>query len=83
MTTTDTAPAPLLLTFGEVCRELRLGGRTARRLLSAGRLPAPDLNVTGGLKGRRWRADRLAKWIDCGAPNADAWAAHVMKGNKA
>lgn len=44
--------------------------RQVQRLLSAGRLPSPDLNIsgTGGPKGKRWRRDRLMAWLDARRP---------------
>ena len=75
----DTATAPMLLTLSEVCRELRLGRRTANRLLSAGKLPGPDCNVTQSQKGNRWRADRLRAWVSAGCPDAEAWKSFLER----
>jgi len=54
---------PAYLALGDVAHELRTSTRQVRRLLSAGRLPAADLNVGNGLKGRRWRRDALLNWL--------------------
>ena len=42
--------------------------KQVQRLLSAGRLPGPDANVsiTGGIKGRRWLRDKVVGHICAG-----------------
>lgn len=72
-------PAPLLLDFNGVCRALSIARRTGNRLLAAGRLPAADLNITGGSKGRRWRRDRIEKFVALGAPGAEAFASYLAR----
>jgi hypothetical protein len=49
---------------------LSVSQKQVQRLLSAGRLPPPDLNIsgTGGPKGKRWRRDRLLAWLDARRP---------------
>ena len=64
---------PAYLNIGALAHELQVSTRQARRLLSAGKLPAADVNLTGGLKGRRWRRDRLLTWLDSQGP--------VLRGN--
>jgi len=45
---------------------LQTSPRTIRRMLSSGRLPPADLNVsaTGGPKGRWWSREKLLAWLD-------------------
>lgn len=51
-----------MLTFAEVCSLLRIGHRTARRWLSAGKLPAPDFLLAG--TAARWKASTIQGWLD-------------------
>ena len=60
-------PQTLLLTMAEVASHLRVSRRQAHRLLSSGRLYPADVSL-GGLRGRRWRSDRLQAWIEAGCP---------------
>ena len=77
-----TGPSPtMLLTLSDVAHELRVSLRQAWRLLSSGRLYPADLSL-GGIRGRRWRRDRLMLWIEAGCPNAAAWDAHSPAGEK-
>lgn len=57
--------APVYLDMTGVARLLCTSPRQVQRLLAAGRLPAPDLNIsgTGGPKGKRWRRDCLLAWL--------------------
>ncbi len=63
---------PVLLTISDVAAVLRVSSRQLRRLLSAGKFYPADV-CFGGLRGRKWRSDRLAEWIKCNCPPADAW----------
>jgi len=68
---TEAAPAtwpPDFLDFQGLAHELSVSDRLLRRLLSSGKIPAADINLTGSLKGRRWRRDRLLAWIDAQGP---------------
>jgi hypothetical protein len=61
---------PEYLDIVGVTRLLSSSLRQVQRLLSAGRLPPPDLNIsgTGGPKGKRWRRDHLMEWLDARRP---------------
>ena len=61
---------PAYLDQAGLAHEIQASDRHVRRLLAAGKLPAADLNIsgTGGLKGRRWRRDRLLSWLDSHGP---------------
>lgn len=52
-----------LLSIDDLARVLNCGRRTAERLLSAGKLPRPDLRI-----GRmpRWRPESIRRWIEGG-----------------
>lgn len=67
-TTTESPPtwAPEYLDMAGLAHLLSVSQKQVQRLLSAGRLPPPDLNIsgTGGPKGKRWRRDRLMAWLD-------------------
>jgi hypothetical protein len=58
--------APDFLDFQALCHELQVSDRQARRLLSAGRVPPADVNLTDTLKGRRWTRQKLVEWIAAG-----------------
>ena len=62
--------APEYLDIVGITRLLSTSLRQVQRLMSAGRLPPPDLNIsgTGGPKGKRWRRDRLIAWLDARRP---------------
>ena len=62
--------APSFLDLAGVAHELQVSTRHVRRMLSGGRLPRADLNIsgTGGLKGRRWRRDKLLSWLASHGP---------------
>lgn len=62
--------APEFLDMAGVAHLLSTSQKQVQRLLSAGRLPPPDLNIsgTGGPKGKRWRRDRLMEWLDARRP---------------
>ncbi len=64
---------PALMRLVDVARELNVSTRQVRRLLASGRFYPADVSL-GGLRGRRWRRDRFLRWIEAGAPHADAWA---------
>jgi len=69
MTLTALARSPLddsvpLLTSNDLQRLLRVGDRTLRRWVDAGRLPAP---VRLG-RARRWQADVIRDWLSLLAP---------------
>jgi hypothetical protein len=68
----------MLLDFAGICRELVISTRQGRRMLSAGRLPFADLTF-GGLRGRRWRRDRLIAWVRAGCPDASTWRGFVRE----
>jgi len=55
---------PMFLDLSGLAHELQTSPRQIRRLLSAGKLPAADTNLTGSLKGRRWRRDRVLAHIE-------------------
>ena len=81
--TSDTpAGEPLLLRAVDVARLLSISKRTLFAMLSAGRMPRPDVQLTLGRRGRRWRRDRLLAWIASGCPNADAWRRYVEAGER-
>lgn len=65
---TVTAPSwpPEFLDLRGVAYLLSTSTKQVQRLLSAGRLPAADVNVsgTGGVKGRRWRRDRIVAHLE-------------------
>lgn len=69
------SPQTLLLTLAEVAKHLRVSKRQVHRLLSSGRLPPADVSL-GGIRGRRWRSDRLQAWIEAGCR-------HASQGSKA
>jgi predicted DNA-binding transcriptional regulator AlpA len=56
-------PIEPLLSLDGLARALTISRRTAERLLSAGRLPRPDLRL-----GRmpRWRPETIRRWIEGG-----------------
>ncbi len=56
-----------LLTLKEVADALSVSTRQVHRFLSSGRLPPADVSL-GGIRGRRWRSDRLKAWIEAGCP---------------
>jgi hypothetical protein len=62
--------APEFLDMAGVAHLLSTSQKQVQRLLSAGRLPDPDLNIsgTGGPKGKRWRRERLVAWLDARRP---------------
>ena len=70
--TTASSPAwvPDYLDMAGLAHLLSTSQKQVQRLLSAGRLPPPDLNIsgTGGPKGKRWRRDRLVEWLDARRP---------------
>ncbi len=55
-------PPEKLLSLKEVCALLSLGERTARRWLTTGAMPAPDVRLAGKLL--RWRASTIQNWIE-------------------
>ena len=57
---------PGYLDVSGVAYLLSTSQRQVQRLLASGRLPLPDLNVsgTGGPRGRRWNRQRLLEWLD-------------------
>ena len=63
-----TAPSwpPEFLDLRGVAYLLSTSTKQVQRLLSAGRLPAADVNLsgTGGIKGRRWRRDRIVASLE-------------------
>ena len=59
---------PAFIDLAGIGHELQVSERQVRRLLSAGKLPPADLNLTGSLKGRRWRRDRLLSWMESHGP---------------
>jgi len=63
----DVSIPPQLLTLTAVCEVLDISIRQGWRMLSSGRLYEADVNL-GGIRGRRWRADRLTEWIAAGCP---------------
>jgi predicted DNA-binding transcriptional regulator AlpA len=54
-------PSLLLWTIDDLAAALAISRRTAERMLSAGKLPRPDLRI-----GRmpRWRPETIRQWID-------------------
>ena len=60
---TEYAWPPALLDLAGVAHELRASTRMVRRLLSSGHLPPSDVQLTPGLKGRRWDGERPVAWI--------------------
>ena len=60
----------LLLTAGELARELRCSVKTIDRLQSTGKLPSPQ--KLGG--SRRWRRSEIEAWIAAGMPDLAQWA---------
>lgn len=60
----DVQLPPLLLTPAEFARELRVSVRSLRRLVAAGRAPAP-CRVGRAL---RWRRVDVVRWISDGCP---------------
>jgi excisionase family DNA binding protein len=74
-TETRVGPVPALLTLMDVAAILRVSRRQVHRLLAAGRLPAADVNLGVGARGRRWIRERLLAWVAAGCPPADAWRA--------
>ena len=64
MSRPDQAPPPALdplLSIDDLARVLNCGRRSVERLLSAGRLPRPDVRL-----GRmpRWRTVTIREWIN-------------------
>ena len=59
---------PAYLDAAGLAHELQVSARQIRRMLAAGKLPPADTNLTGGLKGRRWRRDRLIAWLESQGP---------------
>lgn len=57
-------PLPLLLSPEEFARELRVSVRSLRRLVAAGRVPAP-CRVGRSL---RWRRSEVERWVSDGCP---------------
>ncbi|EGJ11961.1 helix-turn-helix transcriptional regulator [Rubrivivax benzoatilyticus] len=51
-----------LLTWTEAAAVIGLSARTLRRLNAAGRFPEPV--VIAGLRGRRFRREDIARWLD-------------------
>ena len=51
---------PMLLSLDDVSTALRISRRTAERMRSAGKLPAPDLRLG---KLPRWRPSTIEDWI--------------------
>jgi hypothetical protein len=49
---------------------LSVSQKQVQRLLSRGRLPEPDANLSGtdGPKGKRWRRDRVLAWLEARKP---------------
>jgi predicted DNA-binding transcriptional regulator AlpA len=70
MTESPPAWAPDYVDMAGMAHMLSVSQKQVQRLLSAGRLPKPDLNIsgTGGPKGKRWRRDRLMAWLDARRP---------------
>jgi excisionase family DNA binding protein len=62
-----------LMGISDMAQLLRVSRRTVERLLSAGRMPAPDI-VIGRLP--RWRAESIRGWI------AAAGARHTLQAAK-
>ena len=71
----ETAPAsglrgpswtPDLLDLEGMAHTLSVSKKQLQRLLAAGRLPAADCNLSGvgGVKGRRWRRDKLLRFLE-------------------
>ena len=63
---------PALMKISDVAHELGVSACQVRRLLASGRFYPADVSL-GGLRGRRWRRDRLMRWIQEGAPIAEAY----------
>ena len=68
MPTDQPAWAPDLVDLAGLAHMLSVGKKQASRLLSAGRLPGADANVsvTGSSKGRRWIRSRVVAWLASG-----------------
>ena len=70
----DTAPwPPEYLDKRGLAHLVSTSEKQVQRMLASGRLPAADLNIsgTGGVKGRRWRRDRVISWLDSGRTTRD------------
>ena len=59
---------PDLLDIAGVAHALSTSTKQVQRLLSAGLLPPADANVsvTGGVKGRRWRREKVVRFLEAG-----------------
>ena len=56
--------APDYLDKAALAHLLQCSGRQVQRMLAAGKLPPADVNLTGSIKGRRWRRDKLLGWLE-------------------
>ena len=59
---------PDLVDMQGLAHALSTSPKQVQRLLSAGRLPQADVNVslTGGVKGRRWDRQKVIRFIQAG-----------------
>lgn len=62
---------PLAVGARELAAMLRIGLRTVRTLDAAGRLPKP-VRIGHSV---RWNLAEIKRWLDCGAPDRETWAA--------
>ncbi len=60
--------APEYLDLTGLAHLLCASKKCVQRLLANGRLPSADLNVsgTGSVKGRRWKRERVLRWLEGG-----------------
>lgn len=60
--------SPDMLDLRGLAHCLSVSPKQVQRLLSAGRLPSADANLslTGGVKGRRWRRENVLRFVEGG-----------------
>ena len=62
---TNSEPIPPLLTIADIAAYTKLGARTLRRWLSAGKFPPPDFRY--GAKVKRWRQKTVDDFLSAQA----------------
>jgi len=58
-----------LMAVGDLAQALKVSLRQAHRMNKSGLIPRP-LRIGWCV---RWRADEIARWLQCGAPLRDEW----------
>jgi predicted DNA-binding transcriptional regulator AlpA len=70
-------PLPFTMTDAEIGRELRVSGKTIRRMDVDGKLPRP---VMVGARSLRWVRQTIVEWLAAGCPDRETFEANRKGG---